>query len=95
VRAVASSVLYRRPSGALWRDTGEHVVVLLHDGPSDVKVLGGGGALLWRLLEQPATTAELMTELQGIGGTPPSGREVEDCLSDLAEQQLLETIEQS
>jgi hypothetical protein len=95
VTSLATRLRYRRSPGALWRDTGEHVVVLLHDGPSDVKVIGGGGALLWRLLDEPATTAELMAEFQKLGGSPPSPAEIEGCLSDLADQQLLQTIEES
>jgi hypothetical protein len=55
---------YQRDAGALWRDAGEHVVALPSVGGQDVFVLGGGGAIVWRLLEQPRTLEEMLADLR-------------------------------
>ena len=41
---------FRRVHTTLWRDTGRHVLAL-PPGAKDVVVLGGGAAVLWRLLQ--------------------------------------------
>lgn len=80
---------YGRASSALWRDTGRHVVA--HGGlpGGRVHVLGGGGALLWRMLEQSATLAEILDALTAAGGSVPPNDEVAGCLDALVACGLL------
>lgn len=91
----ATSVQYQRPAGALWRDTGLHVVVLSQESSSDIKVLAGGGAVVWRLLEDPATISDLLTAFRRGGAEPPSADELEACLRELSEQGLVDACEVS
>lgn len=87
-----ATLRYGRPAASLWRDTGAHVVVLPVGEETEVKVLGGGGALVWRLLEQPQTVEELFRSF-AAAGVPAPHDEVRACLSDLHEQGLIETDE--
>lgn len=73
-----------RAAGALWHDTGVHVVVLpRRDRHCDVVVLGGGGAELWRRLDEPVDAWSLAERLAGSGGASPDPEVLTDCLEDL------------
>lgn len=76
---------YGRVEGLLWRDTGQHVLVLPAGARAKVVVLGGGGAAVWRLLGLPLSVGELMGEFTSVGGArPPTESELVSCLGDLA-----------
>ena len=91
--ALLQSVSFRREATALWRDTGVHVVVL-PEHATEVKVLGGGGAWLWRMLDEPASMLDLLGVLTDEAGPTPDAGELEACLLDLVEQGLLRLGEQ-
>lgn len=63
-----------RADGMLWRDTGRHVVTMLPHSEGQVRVLGGGSAAVWRLLEEPLTVGEIVDRLAEAG--PPPALEV-------------------
>ena len=81
---------FTRQSGALWRDTGRHVLALPSAERAVVVVLGGGGAVLWRLLEEPLRLTEVMSRLQTSEGAAPAEAEVLACLDDLVQRGLVE-----
>lgn len=81
--------LFARRVGTLWRDTGMHVLVLADDDGAEVVVLGGGGAVLWRLLEQPLDLPTVMTRLRTAAGAAPDQEEVQECLRDLVARGLV------
>jgi hypothetical protein len=92
---IATAVQFQRPADLLWRDTGMHVVVLSEKSSSDIKVLGGGGAVVWRLLEQPATIADMLASLRCHGTELPTVDELDACLQDLLGQGLVTACEVS
>ena len=66
---------YTRAHSVLWRDTGLHVVALGPRDDAEVAVLGGGSAVLWRLLDEPLGLDEIGGGGGGGGGPPaPRGR---------------------
>lgn len=77
---------YARAHAALWRDTGRHVVVLGPRQDAEVVVLGGGSALLWRLLDQPLELEEINRRVGLLGAGPG---EVASCLDDLVDRGLV------
>ncbi len=56
-REIDAATRVRRRPDALWRDTPSGVLVLGED--DDLICIEGAGRLLWLVLEQPATMAEL------------------------------------
>jgi hypothetical protein len=56
-QGIGPATLVRRRPDALWRDTPSGVLVL-GDG-DDLICVEGAGRLLWLVLEQPATMAEI------------------------------------
>ena len=88
--AVSHDVRFSRVDGLLWRDTGQHVVVLAQGAKMDVTVLGGGGALLWRMLATPSTFEQLLARLRSELDDGPSEDDVRACIDDLSSQGLLD-----
>ncbi len=80
---------YARAHEALWRDTGLHVVALGPHDDGEVTVLGGGSALLWRVLDEPLGLDEISQRLQSTGAAPDDLDEVAECLDDLVERGLV------
>ena len=87
--AVVAGTSYRRAPGTLWRDTGVHVLALPPGGEHDVVVLGGGGALLWRLLDRPLDVPGLRDSLVELGESSPEVAEIVACLDELLLRGLL------
>jgi hypothetical protein len=61
--------VYRRAPDALWRDTGRHVLVAVPHR-TEVQVLGGGGAAIWRHLARAASAGELADRFADQGNGP-------------------------
>ncbi len=83
---------FARRLGTLWRDTGLHVLALSEDESAEVVVLGGGSAVLWRLLEQPLTLVDILERLGAAGGSPTED-DVSGCLDDLVSRGLIEDLD--
>lgn len=67
---------FARSDGVLWRHNGTAVVCLTpHTGA--ILTLRGAGALLWQLLSQPCTAAELGTALATVFRVPGDAVRVE------------------
>ncbi len=84
---LVDSMRFSRSSDLLWRDTGRHVLVLPPDVDGQVLVLGGGGAAVWRLLEEPRTLQELtehFTNASKSGQPVPDLAAVATCVDELA-----------
>jgi hypothetical protein len=64
-------VRYARDPSALWRDAGACVLTLLPEPQAGVVQLAGGSAVLWRLLDQPRTVAELVAAVDTPDGEHP------------------------
>jgi hypothetical protein len=73
---------FSRQTGVTWRDTGWHVV-LLPAGTSEVTVLGGGAALVWRLLESPASAREVAGYVGPAEDSAPVLSDIEKCMREL------------
>lgn len=86
---VVAECRYARAHAALWRDTGMHVVALPPREGAEVAVLGGGSALLWRLLDEPLALDEIERRLEALGAAPDDADEVARCLDDLVERGLV------
>jgi hypothetical protein len=84
--------LFTRRLGTLWRDTGLHVLALPEGDGNDVVVLGGGSAVLWRLLESPVSLGDLLSHLDAEDPSGPSRREVTQCLEELVDRGLVERL---
>ena len=82
---------FARRAGTLWRDTGMHVLALPEDDGAEVVVLGGGSAVLWRLLEEPLDLPTVMSRLHTPLGADPEVAEVGACLHDLVARGLIHT----
>ena len=80
---------YTRAHSVLWRDTGLHVVALGPRDDAEVAVLGGGSAVLWRLLDEPLGLDEIGQRLDAAGAAPDDPDEVAVCLDDLVERGLV------
>lgn len=86
---IGQTLCYRRTTSVLWRDTGRQVVALDGRSGARVQVIGGGGALLWRFLEQPATLMDILDAFTSVGATAPPPDEIVGCLGELAACGLL------
>jgi hypothetical protein len=86
VSTIATTCQYVRVATALWRDTGLHVLVLPHGTSHEVVVLGGGSAVVWRLLAEPVDSAAIAHRLGREAGEEPDPDVVTDCLEDLADR---------
>lgn len=93
--ALAADCRYARAAGALWRDTGTHVLVLPDARDADVIALGGGGALVWRLLTRPLACGEIESELGRHAEPPPDREAVLECLRQLVACRVLSVVEQA
>jgi hypothetical protein len=81
------SIVGRR-RGALWRDCGDRVIVLL-PAASDPLMLNGLARLLWLATEAPADPDELAADVVAV--LPESDREaVADALGRLLDRGVLE-----
>lgn len=80
------TVVYRRATHVLCRDSGEVVLVLVPGGDQEVQVLSGGSALLWRSLAAPASAGELARRLS-------TGDEAEDDAVQVGPEMLLPVLE--
>lgn len=89
---VVDSLRYERTARLLWRDTGQHVLVLPPDATSQVLVLGGGGAAVWRLLDRTRSLRELIDHFDQHGGSGPDLTTLLDCLSELVDHRLLRAV---
>ena len=74
---------FERVGGALWRDTGVHVVVLPPESGAQVLVLGGGGAAFWRVLDRPRTLREVQERLALDAVEAPQDRDLLACATQL------------
>lgn len=83
---------WRRRDAVLWRVVLDDAVILVPDESEPFALTGG--ASLWRLLEQPRTTAELISMLSGSQGAARSRAEgeLDSLLSELAAQGALERL---
>ena len=87
----ATDQRFARHTGTLWRDTGHHVLALPETDGAEVAVLGGGSAVLWRLLDQPLALHELLEHLvSDEGEADPAAPEVLTCLQDLVRRGLVQ-----
>lgn len=94
--ALSSEIRYSRAHALMWRDTGVHVLVLprtVRNG--EVKVLGGGAALVWRLLDRSLDLAEVVATCGSVLEHAPSVDDISACLADLVSQGLLVTTTES
>ena len=83
---------FRRRNYVLWRDTGVHVLVLAPGGRGRVVVLGGGGAAVWRLLDEPHDLAELDAMLAASAEGAPERDMLEDCIAEMLGQGVLRRV---
>lgn len=75
---------WRRAEAALYREALDDVVILV-PGPESEPFALAGGAALWRLLEQPRTTAELLTDLTRGTSSQQLGTELDGLLARLVD----------
>lgn len=83
---------YERVAGLLSRDTGRHVLVLPADATSQVLVLGGGGAVVWRLLEHTRSLRELIDHFDQQGDTGPDLATLLECIDQLVSWCVLRAV---
>lgn len=81
-----------RATGALWRDTGRHVLVLPQQNRADVVALGGGGAALWRILSEPLDAHQIAERLADLAPDEPDSQAVSTCLDDLVSRKVLAVL---
>lgn len=89
---VGTRCLFVRAPGVLWRDTGLHVLVMPRHQVGDVVVLGGGNAVLWRLLAEPLDLAGVTEHLAAISAHTPDHDTVESCVEDLLGRGVLSRL---
>jgi hypothetical protein len=79
------SQLWGRDPRALWRRSGDRVLVLPHTGDAPL-VLTGTGRVSWELLQEPMPESELIGALAELYGTDREtvGRELVPFLQELA-----------
>jgi hypothetical protein len=87
VTTTATTRRFRRVDTILWRDTGRQVLAL-PPGTTDVMVLTGGAALLWRLLDSELELAEIVAAISE-GAEAPDPDLIAACLDDLARSGLV------
>lgn len=86
--------LYRRNESVVWRDTGLSAVALVLEPKADLPVvLGGGSAVLWRLLSSPRRLEEILDELSATAQLPPQ-HDVLDALADLRDVGLITRVDE-
>ena len=83
---IATTCQYVRVAAVLWRDTGLHVLVLPDGTSHEVVVLGGGSAVVWRLLAEPVDAAAIARRLGREAGEDLDPDAVTACLEDLADR---------
>ena len=90
-RSGADSTRWRRRADAQWRRSLDAVVLLPADADEPV-TLPGTGALVWDLLEVPATLDELVETLAEVFGADPAvvARDVEALLVRLDDMVAIE-----
>jgi lipopolysaccharide/colanic/teichoic acid biosynthesis glycosyltransferase len=71
--SVGAARLQRQPA-AVWRRVGPAVVIAVRDDV-DPHLVGGIGAWVWNLLDQPRTQDDILTEFTRVGQVSPPGRE--------------------
>jgi hypothetical protein len=94
------SAKWRRAEAVLFRQALDDVVILvpgpqpaLRPEPEPEPFALAGGAALWRLLEQPRTTHELVSELTaGVTVNTEPGMELDGLLTRLAEAGAVDRI---
>jgi hypothetical protein len=88
------SAKWRRAEAVLFRLALDDVVILVPGPEPEPEPFAlAGGAALWRLLEQPRTTHELVSELTaGVTVDTEPGTELEDLLTRLAEAGAVDLI---
>jgi hypothetical protein len=88
---MAETVTLRRVPGALWRRLG-HGTLLAHPEGTAFEELSSSGAVIWELLQEPATADDLIGQVAILYGT--SGESVADgvraLLASLVERGFLE-----
>lgn len=84
---------FARRLGTLWRDTGLHVLALPEHEAAEVVVLGGGSAVLWRMLQEPLALVDVLERL-GSGEGAPHEDAVTDCLAELVARGLIEGLDE-
>lgn len=77
-----------RRAGALWRDCGDRVVVLL-PGESDPMMLNGLGRLLWLATEAPGDDEAIAADVAAVL-RPPDLEAAERALAQLRRRGVLE-----
>jgi hypothetical protein len=77
----------------LARDTELHVVLLPAGPQHDFVMLGGGGAVIWRLLEGPLTARQIAERFDRASA--PDEEELLGCLNDLVARGVLDLEESS
>lgn len=93
--STSTDLRFVRRLGTLWRDTGLHVLALPGEARAEVMVLGGGSALLWRLLDEPLGLDDILQRLEvGAGATAPDVDVVSDCLADLVARGLVDHVDE-
>jgi Coenzyme PQQ synthesis protein D (PqqD) len=75
---------WKRCKRVLYRETLDDVVILV-PGPESEPFALAGGAQLWRLLEHPHTTGQLLTALAEGSAAPRAQEEMDELLSQLAD----------
>lgn len=73
----------------MFREVLDDVVILVPDREREPFALEGGAAL-WRLLEQPHTTSELLTALIEGPAVPQTAAELDALLAQLADSGAVE-----
>ena len=89
---IATTCQYVRVAAVLWRDTGLHVLVLPSGTSHEVVVLGGGSAVLWRLLADPVDAAAITHRLEQASGEEADSGAVTACLEDLADRGVVSRL---
>ena len=89
---LATERLFVRAPGSLWRDTGMHVLVIPPGAGSEVTVLGGGGAAVWRLLAEPVGLRELRERLLDTLDEGPEPGTVAACVDALVARHVVSCL---
>lgn len=82
---------YFRRRDVVWRDLGTHVLALNLMGDQQVLVLGGGNAVLWRLL----ATAHRLDDISAAFSTEEERPTKEQIVHAIAELQTLDLVSAS
>lgn len=90
--AAAEQTVRRHPRVVSHRLAGEQAAVLLHLDTSAYHSINNVGALIWELLEEPLSLAELEQQLAALIGDPPASlaADIDDFLTSLAARGLIE-----